>query len=326
MKYLITGGAGFIGSHISDVLLGQGNSVVSLDNLSTGSMNNVSHLVEKVEFVTGDIRDVDLVNRLMVDCDVVFHMAAALGVSTILESPMESMSTNILGSEVVLSAAAKHDKRILIASTSEIYGKNPNQPLNETDDRIIGAPQKLRWSYSDSKAIEEAMARALYLEKQTRVTTVRLFNTVGPRQTGRYGMVIPRFVESALNGESVSIYGDGKQTRVFCHVLDTVDALTKIVETDSSIGEVYNLGGIGEKSITDLAKRVISLTNSKSEVKYISYEDAYPTGFEDMERRVPDISKIQSVIDWAPKRNLDQIINDVAASNRASRKINVSYK
>jgi len=314
MKYFVTGGAGFIGSHLSEYLIGQGNSVVSLDNLSTGSMKNVSHLDGKVQFLSGDIRDVDLVNRLMADCDVVFHMAAALGVSTILESPMESMSTNILGSEVVLSAAAKHDKRILIASTSEIYGKNPNQPLNETDDRIIGAPQKLRWSYSDSKAIEEAMARALYLEKQTRVTTVRLFNTVGPRQTGRYGMVIPRFVESALNGESVNIYGDGNQTRVFCHVLDTVDALTKIVDTDSSIGEVYNLGGIGEISITDLAKRVISLTNSKSEVKYISYEDAYPTGFEDMERRVPDISKIQSVIDWAPKRNLDQIINDVAAT------------
>lgn len=314
MKYLVTGGAGFIGSHLSDSLLAQGGSVVSLDNLSTGSMKNVSQLEGRVQFVTGDIRDVDLVNRLMADCDVVFHMAAALGVSTILESPMESMSTNILGSEVVLSAAAKHDKRILIASTSEIYGKNPNQPLNETDDRIIGAPQKLRWSYSDSKAIEEAMARALYLEKKTRVTTVRLFNTVGPRQTGRYGMVIPRFVESALKGEAVSIYGDGKQTRVFCHVLDTVDALTKIVDTDSSIGEVYNLGGIGEISITDLAKRVISLTNSKSEVKYISYEDAYPTGFEDMERRVPNISKIQSVIDWAPKRNLDQIINDVAAT------------
>jgi UDP-glucose 4-epimerase len=277
-------------------------------------MKNVAQLDGKVQFLSGDIRDSDLVNELVADCDVVFHMAAALGVSTILESPMESMSTNILGSEVVLSAAAKHDKRILIASTSEIYGKNPNQPLKETDDRIIGAPQKLRWSYSDSKAIEEAMARALYLEKQTRVTTVRLFNTVGPRQTGRYGMVIPRFVESALKGENVSIYGDGMQTRVFCHVLDTVDALTKIVETDKSIGEVYNLGGIGEISITDLAKQIISQTNSKSEVKYISYEDAYPTGFEDMERRVPDISKIQATIDWAPKRNLDQIIKDVAAT------------
>ncbi len=314
MKYLITGGAGFIGSHLSDSLLAQENAVVSLDNLSTGSMKNVAQLDGKVQFLSGDIRDSDLVNELVADCDVVFHMAAALGVSTILESPMESMSTNILGSEVVLSAAAKHDKRILIASTSEIYGKNPNQPLKETDDRIIGAPQKLRWSYSDSKAIEEAMARALYLEKQTRVTTVRLFNTVGPRQTGRYGMVIPRFVESALKGENVSIYGDGMQTRVFCHVLDTVDALTKIVETDKSIGEVYNLGGIGEISITDLAKQIISQTNSKSEVKYISYEDAYPTGFEDMERRVPDISKIQATIDWAPKRNLDQIIKDVAAT------------
>ena len=314
MKYFITGGAGFIGSHLSDALASQGNSVVSLDNLSTGSMKNVAQLDGKVQFLSGDIRDSNLVDNLVADCDVVFHMAAALGVSTILESPMESMSTNILGSEVVLSAAAKHDKRILIASTSEIYGKNPNQPLKETDDRIIGAPQKLRWSYSDSKAIEEAMARALYLEKQTRVTTVRLFNTVGPRQTGRYGMVIPRFVESALKGESVSIYGDGKQTRVFCHVLDTVDALTKIVATDISIGEVYNLGGIGEISITDLAKQIISQTNSESGIDYISYEDAYPTGFEDMERRVPDISKIQSTIDWAPNRNLERIIMDVAAT------------
>ena len=314
MRILITGGAGFIGSHLSDSLIAQGNSVVSLDNLSTGTMKNVSQLVGKVQFVTGDIRDMVLVNELVADCDVVFHMAAALGVSTILESPMESMSTNILGSEVVLSAAAKHDKRILIASTSEIYGKNPNQPLKEIDDRIIGAPQKLRWSYSDSKAIEEAMARALYLERQTRVTTVRLFNTVGPRQTGKYGMVIPRFVESALKGESLSIYGDGKQTRVFCHVLDTIDALIKIIETDNSIGEVYNLGGIGEISISDLANKIISVTNSKSNLEYISYEDAYPTGYEDMERRVPDISKIQSVIDWAPKRNLDQIIKDVAST------------
>ena len=312
MKYLITGGAGFIGSHLADALIGFGHEITSLDNLSTGSMKNVSQLDGRVNFVKGDIRDVRLVTKLIADCDVVFHMAAALGVSTILESPMESMSTNILGSEVVLSAASKLDKRILIASTSEIYGKNPNQPLKETDDRIIGAPQKLRWSYSDSKAIEEAMARALYLEKQTRVTTVRLFNTVGPRQTGRYGMVIPRFVDSALKGQPVSIYGDGYQTRVFCHVLDTVDALIKIIGTEYSIGEVYNLGGVGEISITELAKRVIKLTNSKSELQYIPYEEAYPTGFEDMERRVPDISKIQSTINWAPARDLDKIITDVA--------------
>ena len=312
MKYLITGGAGFIGSHLADALIGFGHEITSLDNLSTGSMKNVSQLDGRVNFVKGDIRDVRLVTKLIADCDVVFHMAAALGVSTILESPMESMSTNILGSEVVLSAASKLDKRILIASTSEIYGKNPNQPLKETDDRIIGAPQKLRWSYSDSKAIEEAMARALYLEKQTRVTTVRLFNTVGPRQTGRYGMVIPRFVDSALKGQPVSIYGDGYQTRVFCHVLDTVDALIKIVGTENSIGEVYNLGGVGEISITNLARRVIKLTNSKSELQYIPYEEAYPTGFEDMERRVPDISKIQSAINWAPARDLDKIITDVA--------------
>jgi UDP-glucose 4-epimerase len=311
MKYLITGGAGFIGSHLADALIGLGHEITSLDNLSTGSMKNVSQLDGRVKFVKGDIRDVRLVTELIADCDVVFHMAAALGVSTILESPMESMSTNILGSEVVLSSASKLDKRILIASTSEIYGKNPNQPLKETDDRIIGAPQKLRWSYSDSKAIEEAMARALYLEKQTRVTTVRLFNTVGPRQTGRYGMVIPRFVDSALKDQPVSIYGDGNQTRVFCHVLDTVDALIKLVGTENSIGEVYNLGGVGEISITDLARRVVKSINSKSALQYIPYERAYPTGFEDMERRVPDISKIQSVVEWAPARDLDKIITDV---------------
>jgi UDP-glucose 4-epimerase len=240
-------------------------------------------------------------------------MAAALGVNTILESPLESMSTNITGSEVVLNAAAKHNKRIIIASTSEIYGKNPKQPLSETDDRVVGAPQKIRWTYSDAKAIEEAMAFALHQEKKLAVTTVRLFNTVGPRQTGRYGMVVPRFVQAALKNEPITIYGDGTQSRVFCHVQDAVAAIAKMAETDSTIGDVYNVGGTGEVSIKQLAERVLQLTGSTSEITYTPYSDAYPAGFEDIQRRVPDISKVKSAIGWAPTTDLTQIISDIAA-------------
>jgi UDP-glucose 4-epimerase len=240
-------------------------------------------------------------------------MAAALGVNTILESPLESMSTNITGSEVVLNAAAKHNKRIIIASTSEIYGKNPKQPLSETDDRLVGAPQKIRWTYSDAKAIEEAMAFALHQEKKLAVTTVRLFNTVGPRQTGRYGMVVPRFVQAALKNEPITIYGDGTQSRVFCHVQDAVAAIAKMAETDSTIGDVYNVGGTGEVSIKQLAERVLQITGSTSEITYTPYSDAYPAGFEDIQRRVPDISKVKNAIGWAPTKDLAQIISDIAA-------------
>jgi UDP-glucose 4-epimerase len=239
-------------------------------------------------------------------------MAAALGVNTILESPLESMSTNITGSEVVLNAAAKHNKRIIIASTSEIYGKNPKQPLSETDDRVVGAPQKIRWTYGDAKAIEEAMAFALHQEKKLPVTTVRLFNTVGPRQTGRYGMVVPRFVHAALNNEAITIYGDGTQSRVFCHVLDAVSAIATMANTDSTIGDVYNVGGTGEVTIKQLAEQVLSLTGSKSEITYTPYSDAYPAGFEDIQRRVPDISKVKGAIGWAPTKDLIQIISDIA--------------
>jgi UDP-glucose 4-epimerase len=240
-------------------------------------------------------------------------MAAALGVNTILESPLESMSTNITGSEVVLNAAAKHDKRIIIASTSEIYGKNPKQPLSETDDRVVGAPQKIRWTYSDAKAIEEAMAFALHQEKQLPVTTVRLFNTVGPRQTGRYGMVVPRFVHAALKNEPITIYGDGTQSRVFCHVLDAVQAIAAMAASDSTIGDVYNVGGAGEVTIKQLAEQVLSVTGSKSAITYTPYSDAYPAGFEDIQRRVPDISKVKGAIGWVPTKDLTQIIGDIAA-------------
>jgi UDP-glucose 4-epimerase len=313
MRVLITGGAGFIGSHLADALIARGDHVVALDNFSTGSTANIKHITKNLEIIDGDIRNIELINETTKDVDLVLHMAAALGVNTILESPLESISTNITGSEVVLNAAAQFKKRILIASTSEIYGKNPKQPLNETDDRVVGSPQKIRWSYSDAKAIEEAMAFSLNQDKGLKVTTARLFNTVGPRQSAQYGMVVPRFVKAALNNEPINIYGDGTQSRVFCHVQDTIEALLKLVGTDKAINEVYNVGGTGEITIKQLAETVIKQTNSNSKIEYIPYEKAYAPGFEDMQRRVPDISKIKQELNWAPKRDLSQIITDVAA-------------
>ncbi len=313
MRVLITGGAGFIGSHLADHYVNAGHAVTLLDNFSTGSKSNIAHLEGKIITIDGDIRNIDLVDHLIKDSDLVLHMAAALGVNTILESPLESMSTNIAGSEVVLNAAAKYNKRIIIASTSEIYGKNPKQPLSETDDRVVGAPQKIRWTYSDAKAIEEAIAFALHQEKKLPVTTVRLFNTVGPRQTGRYGMVVPRFVHAALKNEPITIYGDGTQSRVFCHVSDAIQAIATMAATDSTIGDVYNVGGTGEVTIKQLAEQVLSVTGSKSEITYTPYSDAYPAGFEDVQRRVPDISKVKGAIGWAPTKDLKQIISDIAA-------------
>ena len=312
MRVLITGGAGFIGSHLADHYVAKGDEVTILDNFSTGSKENIAHLAGKITTQDGDIRNVDLVEKLTKEADLVLHMAAALGVNTILKSPLESMSTNITGSEVVLNAAAKFNKRIIIASTSEIYGKNPKQPLSEGDDRVVGAPQKIRWTYSDAKAIEEAMAFALHQEKKLPVTTVRLFNTVGPRQTGRYGMVVPRFVQAALKNQALTIYGDGTQSRVFCHVNDAVQAIATIAATDAIVGEVFNVGGSGEITIKALAEMVISTTKSQSVITYTPYSDAYPAGFEDIQRRVPDISKISKAIGWAPTKDLDAIIKDIA--------------
>jgi UDP-glucose 4-epimerase len=313
MRVFITGGAGFIGSHLCDALLAQGHQVSILDNMSTGSAANIAHIKDQIEIHQGDIRDADLVEKLMTPADLVLHMAAALGVNTILENPIESVSTNFTGSEVVLNAATKLNKRIIIASTSEIYGKNPNQPLNEESDRVVGTPQKIRWTYSDAKALEEAIAHALFLTKELKVTTVRLFNTVGPRQTGRYGMVVPRFIQAAIKNEPITIYGDGTQSRVFCHVQDAVKAILTLAATDSSIGEVYNVGGVGETTIKQLADKIIERTKSTSTITFTPYDDAYPAGYEDMQRRVPDTTKIKNSIGWSPANTLDNIIDDVAS-------------
>jgi UDP-glucose 4-epimerase len=311
MRAFITGGAGFIGSHLADALIARGDSVTMLDNLSTGSKKNIAHLEGKITLFEGDIRDNELVDKLVADSDTVFHMAAALGVKNIMEHTIESIDRNFSGSEVVLNAATKHDKRLLIASTSEIYGKNPNQPLHEESDRVVGAPQKIRWTYSDAKALEEAVAHTLHKTHGLKVTTVRFFNTVGPRQTGQYGMVVPRFVQSALKNEEITIYDDGSQSRVFCHVEDAVRAVLSLLDSDSTIGDYFNVGGVGETTIKELAQQIIKQTNSKSEIKFIPYSDAYPAGFEDMQRRVPDITKIKKTIGWEPRHTLETIINDI---------------
>jgi UDP-glucose 4-epimerase len=315
MRVFITGGAGFIGSHLCDALVAEGKEVTILDNLSTGSKKNIAHLEGKIKVFQGDIRDQKLIESLVAESDLVLHMAASLGVDNILENPIESISTNFYGSEVVLNAATKYDKRIAIASTSEIYGKNPKQPLSETDDRIIGSPQKLRWSYSDAKALEEAAAYFLHVTKKLKVTTIRFFNTVGPRQTGKYGMVIPRFVKAAIENKPLKVFGDGSQSRVFCHIEDTVKAVLLLASNNEATGEVFNIGGKGEITILDLAKMIVNLTNSKSEITFVNYKDAYAVGFEDMARRVPDISKIKYLTGWEPKIDLKTIINDIVSYN-----------
>jgi UDP-glucose 4-epimerase len=314
MRAFITGGAGFIGSHLADALIARGDSVTILDNMSTGSAKNIAHLQGKIELHEGDIRDKALVEKLVEQSDNVFHMAAALGVKNIMEHTLESIDRNFNGSEIVIHAATKYNKRLIIASTSEIYGKNPNQPLNEESDRIVGAPQKIRWTYSDAKALEEAVAHTLHNTHGLKVTTVRFFNTVGPRQTGQYGMVVPRFIKSALKNEDITIYDDGSQSRVFCHVEDAVRAVITLSETDSTIGDYFNVGGIGETTIKELAAKVIGRTNSTSAIRFVPYSDAYPAGFEDMQRRVPDISKIKKAINWEPQYSLDSIIDSVALS------------
>jgi UDP-glucose 4-epimerase len=315
MNYLITGGAGFIGSHLAEKLFATGNDITILDNLSTGSMNNFSKLKGKIQLKVGDILDKNLTEKLVAESDYVVHLAAALGVFNIVNKPLESLKTNLQGSEIILEACDKYRKPVLIASTSEIYGKNDKVPLNEEDDRIIGHPLKSRWSYSEAKAVDESLAYFYYLENKLPIRIVRFFNTVGPRQLGHYGMVVPRFVTAALKNESLSVYGSGDQIRCFCHVTDAVKALLLVMDSDKAVGQVFNIGNNSQISIMELAKKVIEITGSKSSIEKIAYEKAYPEGFEDMQRRVPDISKIKQVLGWEPEINLDQIITDIAAFN-----------
>ena len=315
MKYLITGGAGFIGSHLVEKLIARGGQVVVFDNLSTGSAINLSWIKEKITFHEGNILDKAAIDKLVSESDYVVHLAAALGVLNIVNKPLESLKTNLQGSEVVLEACDKYKKPVLIASTSEIYGKNDKVPLNEEDDRIIGHPLKSRWSYSEAKAVDESLAYFYYLESKLPIRIVRFFNTVGPRQVGHYGMVVPRFVSAALKNEPLSVYGSGDQIRCFCHVDDAVRALLLVMDSEKALGQVFNVGNNKQISIMELAKKVIEITGSKSSIEKIAYENAYPEGFEDMQMRVPDISKIKQVLGWTPEINLEQIIKDIAAFN-----------
>ena len=311
MKYLITGGAGFIGSHLSEALTKRGDSVIVIDNLSTGKNTFNS----SVEFIEGSIFDLPLMDKLISQSDYVLHLAAAVGVFNIVNKPLESLMTNIKGTEIILELCDKYKKPILITSTSEVYGKNNEVPLSESSDRVLGSPLLSRWSYSEAKAVDESMAYFYYQEKGLPVRLVRLFNTVGPRQVGHYGMVVPRFVSAALKNEPLSVYGSGDQIRCFCHVTDAVRGLLLVMDSDKAIGEVFNVGNNQQISIMELAKMVIEITGSKSTIEKIAYEKAYPQGFEDMQRRVPDISKIKQVLGWSPEINLDQIIKDIAAFN-----------
>ncbi len=313
MKALITGGAGFIGSHLAEELISRGHQVCVLDDLSTGRLENVTHLRENPNFelVVGTILNQYLVDKLVEKNDVIFHLAAAVGVELIVKKPLESLTTNIKGSETVLEMAHRYNKKILITSTSEIYGKNVNGPLKETDDRILGSPLKTRWGYSTAKAVDEMLAYVYWKEKKLPTIIVRLFNTVGPRQTSAYGMVMPRFIEQALKNEPITIYGTGKQTRCFIHIKDVIKALIELIQEPKAVGEVFNIGSQEEISIEQLAKQIIKLTNSSSKIEYIPYEQAYEEGFEDMQRRVPDITKINKLIGFKLTYTLPEIIKDI---------------
>ena len=314
MRILITGGAGFIGSHLTDRLVADGHQITILDNLATGRKENLAaHLGGKsVNFIEGSILDLALLDGLIKETEYVFHLAAAVGVFNIVNHPLDSLMTNIRGTENVLESAHKYSKPVFVTSSSEVYGKNVSDSLKESDDRILGAPVTLRWSYSEAKAIDESLAYAYWVEKKLETRIVRFFNTVGPRQLGAYGMVVPRFVQFALKNEPITIYGNGEQTRCFGHVLDAVDAVVRIAFAENTIGKVINIGNDFEISINDLANKVIADTNSKSEIVYVPYEEAYGDGFEDMERRVPNIELIKSLVGWEPKRDLSTMISDIA--------------
>ncbi|MFD8564445.1 NAD-dependent epimerase/dehydratase family protein [Streptosporangium canum] len=315
-KYLITGGSGFIGSHLADALLARGDSVVILDNLSTGRRENLQ-LHPDLHFVQGSVLDELMVDELVHQCDVVIHLAAAVGVKLIVEQPLRSLTTNIRGSEIVIEAAHRYRKKILLTSTSEIYGKNSSGALREDSDRILGSPAVVRWAYSTAKAVDEILANAYHKERGLPTIVVRLFNTVGSRQSPAYGMVIPRLVRQALCGMPMTVFGDGTQTRCFAHVADVVDALLGLLDHDTAIGQTFNIGSAYEVSILELAKLIIDHTGSPSGVDLIPYHEAYEQGFEDMARRVPDTTKIRELTGWTPRRTLDEILADVVREARA---------
>lgn len=319
MRYLVTGGAGFIGSHLSDALIARGDEVTVLDDLSTGDPVNLAEArgAPGFRFVEGSILDHPLVAALAAQADAVVHLAAAVGVKLIVERPLQSLITNIRGTEIVLDAAARVGCKVLITSTSEIYGKNAAGPVKEDDDRVLGSPFKARWSYSTAKAVDEILAKAYWRDRGLPAIVARLFNCVGPRQTGAYGMVVPRFVRQALAGEDVTVYGDGEQRRCFCHVLDLVRALVALLDHPDAVGDVFNVGAQHEVSMNDLARIIVEMTGSSSPIVHIAYDDAYEEGFEDMERRIPDISRIHTLTGWQPSRSLDEILRDAIAYERA---------
>ncbi|MEP6741813.1 MAG: GDP-mannose 4,6-dehydratase [bacterium] len=313
MRVLITGGAGFIGSHLADAYLQRGDEVLVIDDLSTGTIENIRHLKknQRFHYTIDSVHNQPVTAELVDQCDVVVHLAAAVGVKLIVESPVRTIETNVKGTEVVLALANKKQKRVLIASTSEVYGLSTDVPFKEDGNLVMGATTKGRWSYACSKAIDEFLALAYWREKKLPTTIVRLFNTVGPRQTGRYGMVIPTFVKQALAGRPITVYGNGKQTRCFGYVGDVVGALIKLMDHSDSVGQVYNIGSTEEISIVKLAEKVKALTNSVSEIVFVPYDEAYEEGFEDMPRRVPDISKIKQLVGFQPKMQLEGILQSV---------------
>jgi UDP-glucose 4-epimerase len=318
MRVLVTGGAGFIGSHLVDRLLLDGHTVSVLDNISTGRKSNLDAYDKNPNFslIKGSVLDQDLLAKSVIGADYIFHLAAAVGVFTIVNHPLSSLVTNIRGTENVLEVASNHNIPVFLSSSSEVYGKNVSNSLRESDDRILGSPTTLRWSYSEAKAIDESLAYAYWTERKLPTRIVRFFNTVGPRQVGAYGMVVPRFISAAIKNEPITIYGTGEQTRCFGHVLDVIDAVISVAFSDKTIGKVVNIGNNKEISMNDLARKIIELTGSKSQIMYIPYSEAYADGFEDMERRVPNIDLIQSLTGWNPKRSLEEIIKDVAEDLR----------
>ena len=320
MKTLITGGAGFIGSHLSDRLLSSEQQVVILDDLSAGNKENLAPLKENknISIAEGSILDQELVTKLMKDVTHCYHLAASLGVEKINNDPIGSLETNLKGSEIVLNAAANTGVRTLLASSSEVYGKNPLMPLSEDSDRVLGAPEVARWSYSEAKAMDELHAFQLHKNKSFPVTIARFFNTVGPRQSGSYGMVLPRFVKAALTNQPLIVYGDGTQSRTFCSVIDVVEALILLMDNPKSIGHAFNIGSTDEITISELAKKVIELTNSSSKINYKKHSEVFGDNFEEPKRRVPDISKIKDFVGWQPKKSLDEVILEIADDIRAN--------